>query len=127
MPSRPGNIQSRITKSKLSRLSRKKPSSPVFAVSDSKPSLRNPLARARAVLASSSINKTLTHKNVRSLPHHAKMDILKKTSEFLKCSASRARCLLTYERGCESAFERKGTKVHYKRSVVPSFPVTDAC
>src|SRR5262249_18818822 len=60
MPSRPGNIQSRMTKSKLSRLSRKKPSSPVFAVIGSKPSLRNPLARARAVLASSSINKTLT-------------------------------------------------------------------
>src|SRR6266446_6639111 len=62
-----------MTTSKLSRLSRKNPSSPVFAVTGSKPSPLSPLAIARTVLASSSINKALTPDTVK-LPHHRAKD-----------------------------------------------------
>src|SRR5207237_10157681 len=72
IPSRGGSIQSSNTASKLSRLSRQNPSSPVFAVTGSKPSPFSPLASARAVLASSSISKTLTSETVKLPPHRAK-------------------------------------------------------
>src|SRR5205823_9069163 len=66
------SIQSSITTSKLSRLSKKKPSSPVLAIAASKPSPFRPLASARAVLASSSISKALTFDTVKLRLHPAK-------------------------------------------------------